>query len=445
MIMKHVWHKIICAAAVVGATCSLGALEQPLIQLGADSSSGNTGSLPVKAVAAPNATLVTQTNGMTLTPLAEKDDSAIITFGHHPALNTNKFTLTAWVRLRSCGFEGNGVCLYDQLDDNNKDGFQLNLSFGQPGEIRLFPSFDGVGAFGGYFQQRVHIGDWGKWFFIALTCNGDAFHTALISDGVFEMKGPYKLKPAKKIHVNTLDPQLGLRRGSHNRAFRGNIADFRIYNRALSALELKEVAAEKKFAAENSREYPRVLLIGDSIRMGYGPLVRTALTGKIEIVWPDENCEDSRHIVQSLARYDSAFHPDMVYCNAGLHDIKTDRSSQTAQVTLEEYRRNLETIAKFFHDKKIPMIYALTTPVIDARHNSIQAFDRTNAKVMEYNKVAREVMKEYGVPVVDHYAIIAPERETLMRHDGVHMLDAGYSRLAKLVQAEIEKAAPAKK
>ncbi|MGM0879614.1 MAG: hypothetical protein ACQEXQ_01060 [Bacillota bacterium] len=39
----------------------------------------------------------------------------------------------------------------------------------------------------------------------------------------------------------------------------------------------------------------KVLLMGDSIRMGYEPLVREALRGKAEVVAPEENGRFAKH------------------------------------------------------------------------------------------------------------------------------------------------------
>src|ERR1035438_8095801 len=40
-------------------------------------------------------------------------------------------------------------------------------------------------------------------------------------------------------------------------------------------------------------QLPRILLIGDSISMGYTPLVREAFAGKANVHHPPENCEDT--------------------------------------------------------------------------------------------------------------------------------------------------------
>src|SRR5262245_3404417 len=48
---------------------------------------------------------------------------------------------------------------------------------------------------------------------------------------------------------------------------------------------------------EEDPRLPRVLLIGDSISMGYTPAVRKLLEGKANVQHPPENCRSTRQIV----------------------------------------------------------------------------------------------------------------------------------------------------
>ncbi|MDD1650509.1 MAG: hypothetical protein LUO80_08970 [Methylococcaceae bacterium] len=46
----------------------------------------------------------------------------------------------------------------------------------------------------------------------------------------------------------------------------------------------------------NRQKQPmRMLLLGDSIRMGYQPLVMDMLADLAKVVGPEDNCEDSRY------------------------------------------------------------------------------------------------------------------------------------------------------
>ena len=47
----------------------------------------------------------------------------------------------------------------------------------------------------------------------------------------------------------------------------------------------------------------QVLLLGDSIRMGYCSYVKEALAEKAEVIYPAENCRSSQNIIMGLASW----------------------------------------------------------------------------------------------------------------------------------------------
>ena len=64
--------------------------------------------------------------------------------------------------------------------------------------------------------------------------------------------------------------------------------------------------------------------------------------------------------------------------------------------------------------------------------------------VKRYNEAAARVMKEFGVPVNDLHAHVAPVVAKLQRAHDVHFGLEGSEFLAKQVAAEIAAALPAK-
>ena len=69
-------------------------------------------------------------------------------------------------------------------------------------------------------------------------------------------------------------------------------------------------------------ETPRVLLLGDSIRMSYQPIVAEKMQGRAEVVGPADNCQFSLYTLSSLDRWIATLgQPDVVHWNNGLHDI----------------------------------------------------------------------------------------------------------------------------
>src|SRR5437899_9672601 len=81
-------------------------------------------------------------------------------------------------------------------------------------------------------------------------------------------------------------------------------------------------------------ELPRVLLLGDSIRLGYAPLVAKKLAGKAEVIGPKENGGDTANTLKLLDQWLADGKPLIVHFNCGLHDLKFDKKTQKHQVPI---------------------------------------------------------------------------------------------------------------
>jgi len=184
-------------------------------------------------------------------------------------------------------------------------------------------------------------------------------------------------------------------------------------------------------AAAQERTLPRVVLVGDSIRIGYAPLVAKLLAGKAIVVSPKPNGEDSGNVLRNLDEWVIKEKPDVVHINAGLHDLKLKDKSY--QVPLVEYERNLKTIlARIQKETKAKIVFATTTPILDDLHAQRKVgFDRFEADVQKYNTAAVSVMKQAGVSINDlHKLVESGGKEKLMQRDGTHYTQEGYETLA---------------
>ncbi|WZP00238.1 GDSL-type esterase/lipase family protein [Isosphaeraceae bacterium EP7] len=183
-------------------------------------------------------------------------------------------------------------------------------------------------------------------------------------------------------------------------------------------------------------ELPKVVLIGDSIRLGYAPKVAERLSGKAVVVSPPENGGDSANVLEHLDDWVLKQKPDVVHLNCGLHDLKRAKKDGRHQVELDRYAENLRRIvARVREETDAALVFADTTPILDVRHANRGAdFDRTEADVRQYNASAIAVMGEFGVPVHDlHWVIEQGGTETLLGPDGTHYTAAGSDRLAEAV------------
>ena len=75
--------------------------------------------------------------------------------------------------------------------------------------------------------------------------------------------------------------------------------------------------------AQPKAELPTVLLLGDSIRIGYAPLVAKKLDGLATVVHPGaENGGGTTVTLKNLAEWVGDRKPAVVHWNNGLHDLK---------------------------------------------------------------------------------------------------------------------------
>lgn len=180
---------------------------------------------------------------------------------------------------------------------------------------------------------------------------------------------------------------------------------------------------------------PRVLLIGDSISMGYTLPVRKLLEGKANVHRIPTNGGPSKNGVANLDKWLGTGKWDVIHFNHGIHDLKIMPDGKR-QVEPADYEANLRTIVAKLKATGAKVIWATTTPIPDGELNPSRKF----GKVPEYNDIAAKVMKENGVAVDDLNTHITPRLAELQNPNDVHYKPAGSEFLAQKVAAEILKA-----
>jgi acyl-CoA thioesterase-1 len=187
---------------------------------------------------------------------------------------------------------------------------------------------------------------------------------------------------------------------------------------------------------------PRVLLIGDSISIGYTLPTRKALEGLANVHRIPANGSDTDAAVKNLERWlapdNSGKKWDVIHFNWGLHDLKHWKDNKLdltgAQVNpLPVYEKNMREIIVKLKATGAKLIFATTTPVPEG------SAGRNAKDELAYNEAAVRVMNENNVSVDDLHAIVAARPE-LQREKNVHFSDEGYQVLATQVAAEIKKA-----
>lgn len=166
-------------------------------------------------------------------------------------------------------------------------------------------------------------------------------------------------------------------------------------------------------------ERKKIVVIGDSISLGYGNFLKEMISDSYEYATKNTNTDagnldfptgpnagDSRMVLNYLRslQKDGSFKADLILLNCGLHDIKTDRTTQKIMIDSQQFKSNLDTIFSLLKKMKLHVVWVNTTPVNDSIHNSKNVgFYRYNANVLEYNKIADRLCRNYKIPVIDLY------------------------------------------
>ncbi|QDU27529.1 GDSL-like Lipase/Acylhydrolase [Anatilimnocola aggregata] len=206
-------------------------------------------------------------------------------------------------------------------------------------------------------------------------------------------------------------------------------------------------------AADDAPEktLPKVVLIGDSIRLSYAPVVAKQLAGKANVVSPKPNGGDSSNVLKHIEEWAVREQPAIVHFNCGIHDTKKFKSTGKFQVSPEQYEANLRAIvAAIRKGTKAKVFFALTTPIVDDRAAKTRAerdYGLHNASTEQYNEIAQRVMKELDVPVNDLRAALGTPAEQAAKivDDGVHLNKQGVEKLGAAVATFVAQHLPAAK
>jgi acyl-CoA thioesterase-1 len=195
---------------------------------------------------------------------------------------------------------------------------------------------------------------------------------------------------------------------------------------------------------------PRVLLIGDSISMGYTVAVRDLLKGKANVHRIPTNGGPTTNGLKNLKTWLGDSKWDVIHFNWGLHDLKyiqDDPGKRAdpkapgahAQVAPADYEKNLRELVAMLKPAGAKLIWCNTTPVPEGSEGRIAGDE------LKYNEAAARVMKDAGVPTNDLYSHAkAKITEIQLPGGNVHFQVEGYKYLAQRVAAEIEAALPKK-
>lgn len=196
-------------------------------------------------------------------------------------------------------------------------------------------------------------------------------------------------------------------------------------------------------------ERPRVLIIGDSISIGYTPFVKKLLADVADVTRPTANCGSTRIGLRDIDKWlgDTAW--TVIHFNFGVHDLgyrfaddriqdkngiyATPNNGGHQNVSLEEYESNLRKIIIRLKKTGAKLIFATTTPI----SADLNAYVKDTEQ--PYNKVALRVMKDENIEVNDLWGYIKPQIDTTQIPGNPHFTSKGSKVLAQKVADSIRK------
>jgi acyl-CoA thioesterase-1 len=190
---------------------------------------------------------------------------------------------------------------------------------------------------------------------------------------------------------------------------------------------------------------PRVLLIGDSISIGYTVPVREMLQGKANVHRILANGGPTINGLEKLKTWLGETKWDVIHFNWGLHDLKylgpngenlADPNSPNnhQQVPLPDYEKNLAELVKQLQGTGAKLIWCNTTPISEGTRGRIPGDE------VKYNNAAARVMQAAKIPTNDLWSHAQAKIKEVQRPKDVHFSPEGSHYLAEKVAAEIQEA-----
>ncbi len=205
-----------------------------------------------------------------------------------------------------------------------------------------------------------------------------------------------------------------------------------------------------KVDAAESASLPNVLIIGDSISLGYTPHVKEMLKGKMDVRHHKGNAQHTGTGLKKLDQWIGDTDWDVIHFNWGLWDLcyrhpeskvqgRRDKVNGSLTTELDQYRTNLEKLVARLKETNAQLIWASTTVIPEGEAGRKMGDDK------RYNDAANSVMKKYSISTNDLHALTKTFTSDLFTKPGdVHYTEKGYKKIAKQVSTAIE-AAVAKK
>ena len=184
-----------------------------------------------------------------------------------------------------------------------------------------------------------------------------------------------------------------------------------------------------------------VLIIGDSISIGYTPFIQKSLSDVAVVEHNAGNGGSTQRGIQSIEKWLGNTEWNVIVFNFGLHDMvyidslkKYDVIKGKQAITLEVYKKNLEFIISKLKKTTATLIFVNTTMVAE------NAAGRKVEDPAKYNTVALDVMKKNKIQVIDLYSASLKIHPENSKPGNVHYTEKGYELLSEPIIKAISEA-----
>ena len=194
------------------------------------------------------------------------------------------------------------------------------------------------------------------------------------------------------------------------------------------------------FFFAGSDRLPRVLIIGDSISIGYTPFVKEYYKDKAIVKHNPGNAGDTGRGLENIREWVGDEDWDIIQFNWGLWDLcyrhpasklygNRDKVNGKITFSVDEYKVNLDSIVTIIKDISDAELIFVSTTYVPENEAGRYAKD-----VNKYNKAAKEVMNKHSVSVNDIYKeSISIHKKHGIGNDDVHYKEEGSKQLAELI------------
>ena len=128
--------------------------------------------------------------------------------------------------------------------------------------------------------------------------------------------------------------------------------------------------------------------------------------------------------------------PNIVVFAIGINDSKYPVGEQTNKISLEQFKKNIESLLQQ------AKVYTQTIFVVGATQVDEEVVSQWkdsslfyNAEIQKYNNVLKETAASSGVSYVDVSEVLDAKTDL---HDGLHPNAKGYEKLAMAIKSEIK-------